>query len=160
MRLKERSLGMLLLAGAALSVSAGVVSAAPTPAEIIKTRQDDLKAMGGALKAIFDQLKSGMPDKAVVLDSAKKIDGYAADLPTWFPQGTGPEAGVKTAAKPEIWAQPAEFKTDAESLKTEADKLLQVAMAGDMAALGAQAQATGKACGTCHKTFRVKEEDH
>jgi cytochrome c556 len=159
MRFKERTLAALL-AGAMLVVSGGAVMAAPTPAEIIKTRQDNFKAMGGALKAIFDQLKSGMPDKAVVLDSAKKIDGFAAELPSWFPKGTGEEAGVKTAAKPEIWTMPADFKTDADGLKTEADKLVEVAATGDAAAIGAQAQATGKACGTCHKEFRVKQEDH
>jgi cytochrome c556 len=159
MTIGGRTLG-LLMTGAMLAVSGGIVLAAPTPAEIIKTRQDNLKAMGGAMKAIGDQLKSGMPDKAVVEENAKKIDGYAGELPTWFPQGTGEEAGVKTAAKPEIWAQPAEFKTDAENLKTEADKLVQVAATGDAAAIGAQLQTTGKQCGACHKVFRVPPPEH
>jgi cytochrome c556 len=150
----------MLLAGAMVMVSGGFVAAAPTPAEIIKTRQDDLKAMGGAAKAIGDQLKSGMPDMKIIAEDAKKIDGYATELPTWFPKGTGEEAGVKTAAKPEIWAMPADFKMDADNLKTEADKLVQVVATGDAAQIGAQMQATGKACGACHKMFRVPPEQH
>jgi cytochrome c556 len=159
MRIRQRIVGALL-AGAMLMITGGFVAAAPTPAEIIKTRQDSLKAMGGAMKAIGDQLKSGMPDMAVVSENAKKIDGYATDLPTWFPKGSGEEAGVKTAAKAEIWTMPDDFKTDAANLKTEADKLVQVAAAGDASAVGPQMQATGKACGACHKEFRVPPPEH
>jgi cytochrome c556 len=145
MRIRQRIVGALL-AGAMLMITGGFVAAAPTPAEIIKTRQDSLKAMGGAMKAIGDQLKSGMPDMAVVSENAKKIDGYATDLPTWFPKGSGEEAGVKTAAKAEIWTMPDDFKTDA--------------AAGDASAIGPQMQATGKACGACHKEFRVPPPEH
>ncbi len=160
MRFRGRTIGFLL-AGAMLMVSGGSVLAAdPTPAEIIKTRQDSLKALGGALKAMGDQLKSGMPDMTVMADNAKKADGLAKELPTWFPKGTGEEAGVKTAAKPEIWTMPDDFKTDAANLKTEADKLVQVAAAGDASAIGPQMQATGKACGACHKEFRVPPPEH
>ncbi len=155
MRFRGRTTGFVV-AGAMLMASGGaVVAAEPTPTEIIKTRQDDLKAMGGAMKAMGDQLKSGMPDKVVVEENAKKVDAFAKQLPTWFPKGTGPEAGVKTAAKPEIWTTPDDFKTKAEALAPEADKLVQVAATGDAAAIGAQMQATGKACGACHKVYRV-----
>jgi cytochrome c556 len=158
MRFKVRTIA-ILAAGAALTISGGYLAAAgPTPAEIIKTRQSHLKDMGEQAKAIGGQMKSGTLDKTIMTDAAKKIAAYAHDLPTWFPKGTGPEAGVKTAAKPEIWAQPADFQAAAEKLQPEADKLVEVIATGDAAAIGAQLQATGKTCQGCHKPFRVKEE--
>jgi cytochrome c556 len=144
---------------AALSASGGFVAAQDqSPAAVIKARQAHLKEMGGAMKAIGDQLKSGAVDNAAVTTAAGKIDLLAKDLPSWFPAGTGPEAGVKTAAKPEIWAKPADFKAAADRLADEADKLVAVAAMGDAAAIGGQLQATGKACGSCHKQFRVPDE--
>ena len=79
---------------------------------------------------------------------------------SWFPAGSGPETGIKTAAKPEIWAQPADFKAAHDALVVEAGKLVTVAASGDAAAIGAQLQATGKACGGCHKPFRVPPPEH
>lgn len=143
----------LLLAGVA-AVGA-TASAAPTPAEIIKSRQENLKAMGGAMKAIVDQVKTGKPDPAVTGPAGDKIAALSKELATWFPAGTGPEAGVKTAAKPEIWSKPEDFKAAAAALPPEADKLAAVTKTADAAAIGAQLQATGKACGGCHKPFRV-----
>jgi cytochrome c556 len=157
MRFKVTTIAVLF-AGAALTASGYVAAADPTPAEIIKTRQEHLKDMGEQAKAIGGQMKSGTLDKTIMTEAAKKIAAYAHDLPSWFPKGTGPEAGVKTAAKPEIWAQPDDFKAAGEKLPPEADKLVEVVATGDAAAIGAQLQATGKACQGCHKQFRVKEE--
>jgi cytochrome c556 len=157
MRFKGRLIG-LVLACAMTGESAGLALADdPAPADIIKTRQQRLKDTGAAMKAIVDQIKTGMPDKAVTVPAAGKVVQTAKDLPTWFPKGTGPEAGVKTAAKPEIWTMPDDFKAAAEKLGPEADKLASVAASGDGAALLAQLQATGKVCGACHKEFRMKQ---
>jgi cytochrome c556 len=143
-----------------LMVSGGYVAAADSPADVIKMRQDNLKALGGAMKAMGDQLKSGMPDMAVMAENAKKADALAKQLPTWFPKGTGEEAGVKTAAKPEIWTMPDDFKAKADALEPETAKLVQVVATGDAAAIGAQMQATGKTCGACHKVYRVPPPEH
>lgn len=155
-----RNLTFSALAAALLISAVGAVIAEPmSPPEIIKMRQDNLKAMGGAMKAIVDQLKSGAPDKAIMADNAKKIAMYAHELPQWFPKGTGEEAGVKTAAKPEIWTQRADFDAAAAKLPPEADKLVQVVASGDSDAIGAQMKATGAACGGCHKVFRVPPQE-
>ena len=159
MRMRARTIAMIFT-GAALAASGGYLSAAdPSPADIVKTRTDNMKAMGGAAKAIIDQLKTGMPDKAVVSDNAKKIATRAKQIPSWFPKGTGEDSGIKTLAKAEIWQKPDDFKTDADALSTEADKLVEVAATGDTAAIGAQMQATGKACVGCHKPFRTPPPD-
>jgi cytochrome c556 len=155
MRFSSWTIGVIVAGAVALAGSGPVSADAQSPGDIIKARQQHLKEMGGALKAIVDQLKSGALDKGVVTEQATKVAALAKDLPTWFPKGTGEEAGVKTAAKAEIWAMPDDFKAAAEKLPPEADKLAEVAATGDAAAIGAQLQATGKACGGCHKVFRV-----
>jgi cytochrome c556 len=158
MQLRPRIIG-LFVAGALLAVSGGAIVAQSTaPADIIKLRQDSLKDMGAQMKAIGDQLKSGKPDKAVTVEAAKKLAAYSKALPNWFPTGTGPESGVKTAAKPEIWTQRADFEAAAAKLPPEADKLVLVADSGDADAIGAQMKAVGGTCGACHKSFRVKDE--
>jgi cytochrome c556 len=155
MRFKSWTIGVLL-AATVLATSGIVAAADPSPAdEIIKTRQDNFKAMGGAAKAIGDQLKTGAPDKAIVTENAKKIAMLSKEVPSWFPKGSGPESGVETQAKPEIWTQPADFAAAAAKLPVEADKLVQVAATGDAAAIGDQLKATGATCGGCHKAFRV-----
>jgi cytochrome c556 len=159
MRFKVRTIA-ILVAGAALVMSGGRLFAAdPSPAEIIKARQEKLKDLGEQMKTIGGQAKSGTLDRAVMAEAAKKAAAYAKDLPTWFPKGTGPEAGVKTRAKPEIWAQPDDFQAAAEKLPPEAEKLAEVVANGDTPAIFAQLQATGKACQGCHKQFRVKDKD-
>jgi len=152
---------VILLVGSAIVMPAGYLAAAElTPAEIIKTRQEHLKDMGASMKAIVDQVKTGKPDVSIATDAAKKIAAYSRELPKWFPKGTGDEAGIKTAAKPEIWAQPDDFQAAAEKLPPEADKLVEAAATGDAAMIGAQLQATGKACQGCHKVFRVPPQEH
>jgi cytochrome c556 len=158
MRFKVTSIA-ILVAAATLTASGGYLFAADqSPAEIIKARREKLKDLGEQMKAIGGQAKSGTLDRAIMTAAAKKAVAYANDLPTWFPKGTGPEAGVETHAKPEIWTQPDDFKAAAEKLPPEAEKLAEIVATGDTAAVFAQLQATGKTCQGCHKQFRVKEE--
>jgi cytochrome c556 len=159
MRLTVRTIA-ILVAGTALAVSGGTLSAAdPGPAEIIKARQEKLKDLGEQMKTIGGQAKSGTLDRAVMAEAAKKAVAYTKDLPSWFPKGTGPEVGVKTGAKPEIWAQPDDFNAAAEKLPPEAEKLAEVVATGDTPTIFAQLQATGKTCQACHKEFRVKDKE-
>ncbi len=84
--------------------------ALPTPQQVIETRQANLKDMGANFKTINDQSKAGTPDMAAITAAADKIKGYSADIGNWFPAGTGPEAGIKTAALPKIWEDCATFQ--------------------------------------------------
>ena len=159
MRSKVRTIA-IIVAGAALIVSGGHLSAAdPSPAEIIKARQEKLKDLGEQMTALGGQAKSGTLDRKVMADAAAKAVAYAKELPTWFPKGTGPEAGVKTAAKPEIWSQPDDFKAAGEKLAPEAEMLAEVVANGDKGAIFTQLQATGKACQGCHKQVRGMDKE-
>lgn len=124
----------------------------------IEARQHNLKDMGGAFKTINDQLKTDAPQLAEIRLAATEINGHAQGLGDWFPATTGPESGVKTEAKAEIWSDNATFVAAAQKLKDEAAKLVEVTAGEDVAAIKAQAGATGGACKGCHDKFRQKKE--
>jgi len=149
--------GLLVAAGAALAHDEGSIPNTPG-GKAAAARHQNFKQLGGAFKAIADELKKDSPDKAVIAASAQKAKALAGGLPTWFPKGSGPESGVKVEAKPEIWADPNGFAAAAARLQAETTKLAQVADAGDMAAIKAQFGATGGACKNCHDKFRVPDK--
>jgi cytochrome c556 len=150
---KRIVIGMLLCA-----VTSSVVLAASTSAtDIIKTRQQGLKDMGGAMKLIRDELK-GTPDVEKIKGASAKIQKTADEMANWFPNGSGPEAGVKTAAKSEIWSDPQGFAAARNGLVESSAKLADAAKSGDAEAIGAAFKGVGKSCGGCHEKFKVKED--
>lgn len=159
MRVGCRMSGWVMLS--ALLVLPLTVAAAEDPgvADIVKTRQHKLKdIVGKDAKDISDQLKSSSPDQKVIQSDAAEIDATLKDLPTWFPKGSGPEAGVKTAAKPEIWQQADDFHKAYDNAQGAADKFVQVAATGDAKAETSAFMSLGMSCGGCHKPFRVKDQ--
>lgn len=150
---------VLALAVAGLAGAAAAAAPSSPAAQAVLTRQQNYKHMGRAFKTISDELKKDSPDKSVIAANAQTVKTSAAELPTWFPKGSGPEAGVKTAAKPQIWSDPAGFAAAAGRLKTESAKLQQFAAAGDLTAIKTQFAATGAACKNCHEKYRVPDKD-
>ena len=149
----------VLIIGALFVLSAGAaIGADLTGAAAAKDRIAHMKAMGGAAKALGDQLRSGAPDPAVVKTEAAKIDASAKALPTWFPAGSGPSSGAETHALPLIWSDPTGFAAKQHALALAAAKLDATASAGDMAAVGPAMQAVGGACKGCHETYKAKEK--
>jgi cytochrome c556 len=143
------TLGFTAVGGAALAaVDAG---------KVITSRIDNYKKIGTAFKAINDGLKADTPDTKAIAVQAKVIKDLSGQIPSWFPKGTGPEAGVKTRAKAEIWSDWATFAASAKGLQTESAKLETLAKRGDLEAIKAQVKATGGACKTCHDKFRGPE---
>lgn len=138
--------------------SAGAGSAlAATAAQLVAARQQNYKQVGKATKAITDELKGASPSIGTIRVNAKALDGLARRVPSWFPKGTGPEAGVKTAALPAIWQQKAEFHQAAVRLAAAAHALDVAAAKGDIAAVRGAMPAVGAACKGCHQSFRARD---
>jgi len=136
-------------------VSAGSVVAAPMAPDSIATRQAGFKKMGAAMKTLKDALKGDAPGKAVTLGAVQTIAATAREQPKLFPAGSGPAAGAKTDALPNIWTNRAAFDAQMNKLLAESAKLLAVANGSDVAALRAQTKATGEVCAGCHRQFRA-----
>lgn len=149
----------LFAATAAAAVAFATVSIAQTnsPADVIKTRQQGLKDLGAAFKEVRDQLK-GAADMAKIKAAAATIKSKSDVMANWFPKGTGPEVGVKTGAKPEIWSDADGFKAAMAKFVDEAGKFAQTADGGDSKAVMGAMRTLGQSCGGCHDKYRVKED--
>ena len=146
----------------ALVMSLGVAVALPlsahdgaTPQQ--KARHDHYHELGDAFKAIRDGSKASTPDFDALKKNAKVVNEASVDQGQWFPKGSGPEAG-KTAALPEIWTKPEDFKAAQKAFSDAAPKLLAAANSGDIEAVRTNFAAVGKTCKGCHEPFRKPEE--
>ncbi len=148
-----------LVLGLALSFAAvgGVAVAAVDAGKVITSRIDSYKKIGKAFKDINDGLKADAPDAKAIAAQAKTMKDLSGHIPSWFPKGTGPETGLKTRAKADIWTDWATFAASAKSLNAESAKLETIAKGGNIDAIKAQVKATGGACKTCHDKFRGPE---
>jgi cytochrome c556 len=148
------------LLGICIAVGAGVVLADEEfdPRPVIEGRQSALREIGAAFKAITDELKKPTPSLPSIRYNARQIDELTKQQNFWFPAGTGPESDLETAARPEIWKQPAEFKAQQVALGERAAQLAKVAAGSDVAAIKAQWQALGKTCKSCHERFRYEDD--
>ena len=104
----------------ALGLALAVSTQAAAP-DTIKERQQALKDTGAAFKTVRDEL-SGGKDVAKIKAAAATINKSANAMVHWFPAGTGTEAKVKTAAKPEVWSDAAGFNSAREKFVAEAGK--------------------------------------
>src|SRR5258706_12869350 len=84
----------------AIGACAGVAGmyAVAASVDVVKERQQGLKHMGEDFKAMADQLRAGKLDPATVKQASATISKTADAMANWFPKGSGPETGVKTAA--------------------------------------------------------------
>ncbi|MFZ4066858.1 MAG: c-type cytochrome [Phenylobacterium sp.] len=150
----SRRLLSAAVCAAAVALAGGAALAAVNAKAVIETREANFKSMGKAMKAMNDGLKADTPDMAAIAANAATIRSLAPKISTWFPKGTGPEAGVKTEAKAEIWTDPAGFAAAASRLEPAVAKLETLARAGDVAGARAQVRVVGGTCKGCHDKFK------
>ena len=147
-----------LVASHAATAPAAARAPAANSAEVVRIRQAGLKEMGTAFKNVMDGLRGGEPQTILIQQSARTIKNDAVALRGWFPAGSGPQPGLKTSAKPEIWTKPAEFRAAQDGLVRAAETFQGAAMSGNVDAMRAAARGLGGACKTCHDQFRVPDQ--
>ena len=143
--------------GAFAVAFAGVAAAdaAEDPANVIKYRQAIMRSHGTHLFPIAMVVKGEVPYTEHVAAHARAAHAVSLMLADVFPEGT--DIG-DTRAKPEIWQDWAKFEVAIKALQTATGELVRLAESGDMAAVGAQLEEVGKACGGCHKPFRKEKQ--
>jgi cytochrome c556 len=122
----------------------------------LKYRQSLMEAVGGDMAALSNLMKYGLVVPGAAATHAEGLASHAKLVAAAFEHRV--TAG-RTDAKPAIWEKPAEFQQAVEKFQTETARLAEVARGSDLAALGAQLKATGKACGDCHDAFRKPKEE-
>jgi cytochrome c556 len=152
---------------AALSVASFATFAAeeaapPSPEQVaksaIETRQGLFKVMAASFGPVGGMLRNRVPfDAAVVEKNAGRVEVLAGMIPELYLNDTRKAgAGVKTGALDGIWTGQADFKAKADDLGKAANALVAAAKSGDKAKTLAAAGAVGKACGSCHDSYRAK----
>lgn len=144
------------LAALAIAALAGVAVAQPL-IQRISDRQANYKQMGAAMKGINEQIHGDAPDVAVIRRNSAVLLHFAPQVLTWFPRGTGPEAGVRTRALPVIWTDRAGFQRAGAGLLVATRHLDAAARSGDLAQIRAAVPEVAHACSNCHDTYRAPE---
>ena len=156
-----------LALGIAAVISLGSMSVAvsqdapPTPEEQAKEavlmRQGLFKLMGWNMAPLGAMLRNKMPfDAAVAQKSAQRMEQLSAMIPDVFQADTRKLTGVKTGALEGVWTSKADFTAKANDMNKAAAALSAAAKTGDKGATMKAAAAVGKACGSCHDSFRAK----
>ena len=125
-------------------------------AAIMKARHDHYEEMGRAMKGINTELKASSPDVAAIQRHAALIARYGPQILSWFPEGSGPEAG-RTRAKAEIWTDAATFRAAQQRMEQASAAFNRAAQSGDLAAIRAALPELGNSCKNCHDRFRGPE---
>lgn len=134
----------------ALSV-AGVANAEGyDPIETRQAGQDLISADYAGIRAVV----AAKGDVKTLEAPAKAIARWIRQFPTQFPEGS--DQGHDTRALPAIWTDFPGFQSRANDLADAADKLAQLAKAGDADAVAAQVKVVGDACAACHRTYRAR----
>lgn len=123
-------------------------------AAFMKARHDNYEMLGANMKVLQDNFRSETPDMAAAGAAAVNVKAFADAMGDWFPAGTGPDSGIESEAKANIWSDRAGFDAAHARMKDEAGKLAAVS---DAAGFKAQFPATGLACKNCHDTFREEK---
>lgn len=147
----------MLVAAVAIAAVATGAYAQFSPKEAVGVRVSGYRETGAAFKTINDQLKSDTPLKVMLRASARRIAETSHDQYSWFPRGSGPEAGEKTKAKPAIWTDAAGFKAAQDNFQQQAGLMSQAVDSGDVGQMKRAAHGLGEACAACHNKFRERE---
>ncbi len=125
----------------------------------IRARQANFKEMARASKTIGDQLKARNPSVEDIQASAVVLADHAPRILTWFPAGSGPESGVRTRAKAEIWTNQEGFGEAAARFIATTEEFSTIVGTGDVAAIRVAQADLGPSCRNCHDRFRAPEEE-
>jgi cytochrome c556 len=134
-------------------LSVAFAGAALAAEPVIKYRQSTMKAIGGHMQSIAAIVKGEVPYTDQLVVHARALADTAAFVrPVFEEKATSKDS----TAKAEIWQRWDDFATKADAMKAAADKLAATAAAGNQGATRGAVGELGKACKSCHDSFREK----
>lgn len=154
----SKSIGLFAISATVLFSAGNFAQDGASPEQLMHERHENFEKIGESFKAIRDEVRSSSADLALISSSATTINDLAQQIHTWFPAGTGPESGIETEAKAEIWQDKAGFNAAAENLVDESGKFLALTTSGDIAKIGGGVRSLGGACKNCHDDYRVDDD--
>jgi cytochrome c556 len=148
--MNEMTRMLTLFAVLTLAAAGAAKAEGPDPIETRQAGQDLVAGDFAGIRAVV----AAKGDVKTIEGPAKAIARWIRQFPTQFPKGS--EQGHNTRALPAIWTDTPDFKKHADDLAAAADKLAQLAKAGDTDAVDAQVKVVGEACNACHRTYRAR----
>ncbi len=146
----------LALAAGCLGLAQAQTQTVQVPADgIIGARQAAYALMGANAADMKRAIDAKVTDVKPFKADALAINKWASNVPNMFPVGT--EHGHDTRALPAVWSDRPGFEKAAGNLATTSAELAKAADANDPAAFASAFQEMGKACGACHRNYRVKQ---
>lgn len=121
---------------------------------VIQERQAGFRMLRDNMEAIQAVVQGRRPTAEAVAP-ARAIAEHAPKIKGLFPPGS--DQGAETRALPSIWTDRAGFEGRADAFVAQAQALLAAAEGGDARALAAALEATGGACGACHRPYRAPQ---
>ena len=156
-RVVIRAVAVALSAAGVVAIAVAQTPRGASVAEVITARQEGFKKLGAAFKIIHNELANSSPDAAKIAAAAAQIKASTGVMESWFPAGSGPQSGLKTHAKPEIWTDVSGFAATRAAYIRQAEKSArQLADPREQAAWKDSSTALGQACKDCHDSYRVK----
>jgi cytochrome c556 len=125
-----------------------------SPAQLVAARQAAFHLSGAAMGNMKAAIERG-DDPRTQAYAARGVARWAKALPTTFPDASASIAPSR--AKPEIWANRADFDARAAAYAEAADALVAAAASGDKAAFAAAHTATGATCKACHDLYQAPQ---
>jgi cytochrome c556 len=141
-----------------LVIAAAAAPLLASPADQARQRVSAYRSLGAAFKTVTDATRSGRVQTPQVRQAAATIGGMARRQYGLFPRGSGARPGVKTAAKPEIWARAGEFRAAQDAFARQAGVLQAAVNRGDADAIRSEVRKLGATCKSCHDTFRMESD--
>ena len=126
----------------------------PQAEDVIKGRQGAMMLSGVAMASIKGSIDAGQPPASQRF-STRSLARWAHAVPGMFPAGSGPEAGVQSNARAEIWSDRAGFEARAADYAAAADRLAELAAGDDAAAFADQWTAVRATCQACHDGYKA-----
>ncbi|HTB43324.1 MAG TPA: cytochrome c [Acetobacteraceae bacterium] len=142
-----RKLALVVLA---LALTGAAQAAGPNPIETRQAGQDLMLGDFAGIRAVV----AAKGDVKTLEKPADAMARWMKQFPSQFPPGS--DTGHDTKALPAVWSDSAGFQKAADNFVQAADKLAQLAKAGDADGVASQVKVVGDACGACHKTYRAR----
>jgi len=154
--MKQVTMRSLFVAGFMLVVLAPTILRAAEPEDIIKYRQNVMKANGAHLAAAAAIIQGKVDYKNQLDAHVRALQTFTSDIPALFPKGS--DFG-NTRAKDAVWNNRAEFDKRAKNLKDKIAAFAKAVKSGNHEAMLSTFKDVGEDCKACHKDFRKKEEE-
>jgi cytochrome c556 len=148
----KRLLTVVALFGCIVCARAGAPAKA---ADLVHYRQSVMSLIGWNFsplaamtkgKTAWDAKEFALRAERVRSLSTQALDGFT---------GGPANGGVETDAKPDIWADFADFRSHLDDLVTEAKALDETARGGDEAKMKEQFHKTAETCKACHEKYKA-----